>query len=132
MGAFLIGVIAVFVFVALIFVIVRRPESRKLKEQEREMGVGTGHVRAPAPAHPAPQRHAAPPREAGASGGVFHKEGLGTKLKDLFARGPSDDTWTEMENLLLRADLGPKASADLVARVRETYRHGENPVKLVR
>jgi fused signal recognition particle receptor len=132
MGAFLFGVVAIVLLVALIFVIAKRPESSKLRKQEREMGVGTGHTRAPAPAHPAPQKHVAPPREAGASGGVFHKEGLGAKLKDLFARGAGDDTWTEMENLLLRADLGPKASADLVARVRETYRHGENPVKLVR
>ncbi len=36
-----------------------------------------------------------------------------------------------MENLLLRADLGPKASADLVSRVREAYQHGDDPVKLV-
>jgi fused signal recognition particle receptor len=130
--AFLIGVIAIVVLVALIFVIVKRPERGKLKEQEREMGVGTGHVRAPAPAHPAHQKHAAPAKEAGASGGVFRKEGLGAKLKELFHRGAGEDTWTEMENLLLRADLGPRASADLVARVRQAYTHGDDPARLVR
>jgi signal recognition particle-docking protein FtsY len=113
------------------FVVVKRRERTERRELQREVPTGRSHVRAPAVEHPAAQRHAAPPREAGASGGAFRREGLGAKVKGLFHGAVEDDTWKQLEDLLLRADLGPAAASDLVARVREDYRHGANPVQLV-
>jgi len=63
---------------------------------------------------------------------VFRGEGLGAKLKELFGRGAADETWRSLEDLLLRADVGPKAATDLVTRIRAGYRPGEDPVALVR
>jgi fused signal recognition particle receptor len=42
------------------------------------------------------------------------------------------DVWKSLEDLLVKADVGPKASADLVARVRATFRQGDDPVALLR
>lgn len=131
MGSVLV-VALVIVVVAAVLGMLLGQRRRGLRRQEREMGTGPGHTHAPAPAKPARQKHEAPPKEPGPSGGVFHREGLGAKLKDLFGRGAGDDTWTALEDLLLRADLGPKAAADLVAGVRAAYRPGEDPVALVR
>src|SRR6185436_6494609 len=90
-----------------------------------------GHVRAPVVDHPAKQKHAPAHHEAGASGGTFRKEGLGAKVKDLFSKGAAgDQTWKELEDLLIKADVGPTASADLVQRVKVDYAHGTDPVKL--
>jgi signal recognition particle-docking protein FtsY len=55
-------------------------------------------------------------RPTGSAGG-FRGEGLGAKVRALFGGG-RDDVWSGLEELLLRADVGPKGSADLVERVR--------------
>jgi fused signal recognition particle receptor len=125
------AVLAVVLVVGVVGVIIPR-RRREMGEMEGRMHTGTGHTRDPAPAHAAKQRHEPGVSEPGASGGVFHKEGLGPKLKALFHGGVGDATWTELEDLLLKADLGPKAAADLVARVRADYHSGANPVALVR
>ena len=70
-------------------------------------------------------------KEPGASGGVFKKEGLGPRIKHLFRGAVVEETWASLEDLLLKADLGPKASSDLVARVKADYTHGANPENLV-
>ena len=132
MTPFLIGIIVVVLVVAIIGFVVKRPHSAEFHEQERKMGTGAGHTRAPAPAHAAKQKQGPAIKEPAPSGGVFRKEGLGAKLKELFGRGVGDETWKGLEDLLLRADLGPTASADIVARVRADYHHGANPVTLVR
>jgi fused signal recognition particle receptor len=59
-------------------------------------------------------------------------DGLGSRVRSLFGRGVSDATWTELEELLIRADLGPTAAADLVARIRKDFRSGQDPVQLLR
>lgn len=129
---FVIVAVLVIVVVAALLGMFFGPRRRELRRQERDMGIGPGHTHAPAPAKPAHQKHAPPPREPGPSGGVFRREGLGAKLKELFGRGTGADTWTRLEDLLLRADLGPKASTDLVALVRAAYQPGDDPVTLVR
>lgn len=48
---------------------------------------------------------------------------LGASIVALLSRG-DDEAWHEMEELLLKADVGPKGSADLVGRVRS--RAGED------
>ena len=57
--------------------------------------------------------------------------GLGDRVRALFGRGVSPSTWSELEDLLIRADVGPRGSADLVARVRERFEAGSDPVALL-
>jgi fused signal recognition particle receptor len=59
-------------------------------------------------------------------------EGLGSKVRALFGHGVGDDTWHRLEELLVRADLGPLAAGDLVARVRADFRAGADPAELLR
>jgi fused signal recognition particle receptor len=59
-------------------------------------------------------------------------EGLGAKVRALFGRGADEDTWRDLEDLLLRADVGPRGSSDLVARIRERYSAGVDPALLLR
>jgi fused signal recognition particle receptor len=70
------------------------------------------------------------PRSGGSAGG-FSPAGLGARVRSLFG-GDEDDAWRELEDLLIKADVGPTASADLVARVRSSYRHGDDAVALLR
>jgi fused signal recognition particle receptor len=72
----------------------------------------------------------APEAPARGSAGAFRGEGLGAKVKALFGRRDAD-VWTELEDLLLRADVGPKGARDLVDRVRARYGSGTDPVALV-
>jgi fused signal recognition particle receptor len=69
----------------------------------------------------------APPGSAGG----FLPAGLGARVRSLFG-GEQGDVWQGFEDVLIKADVGPKASADLVARVRSSFRHGDDPVSLLR
>jgi len=122
-----LAILAVFAFFT-----IRASRRTRLRELERTTHTGPGHTRAPTPMHPAKQRPEPGRREPGASGGEFHREGLGAKVKALFKGGVDADTWTELENLLLRADVGPKGSADLVGRIRSEISNGSDPVMLLR
>ena len=57
---------------------------------------------------------------------------MGERIRSLF-RGPepSEETWQGLEEALIRADVGPKAAADIVARVRSSYRPGADPVEVL-
>ena len=57
---------------------------------------------------------------------------LGGRVRNLFGRGISDTTWAELEDLLLKADVGPRGAADLVARVRARLEPGSDPLVLLR
>lgn len=59
-------------------------------------------------------------------------EGLGSRVRALFGRGVSADTWRELEEVLVKADVGPRASADLVERIRGGYTDGADPAALLR
>src|SRR5919198_6258234 len=89
--------------------------------QRRRAGLSREHASPPAARHPAALRHAPPPTERGSSGGAFRAGDLGAGLKGLFRHGTTDATWQALEDLLLRADLGPQAASDLVARVRADH-----------
>ena len=39
--------------------------------------------------------------------------------------------WKDLEDLLIKADVGPTASADLVQRIKTDYTHGTDPVNLL-
>jgi fused signal recognition particle receptor len=58
--------------------------------------------------------------------------GMGARVRSLFGRGASDATWKELEDLLLKADVGPRGAADLVTRVRARYAGEDDPVDLLR
>ena len=71
------------------------------------------------------------PSAAAPAGGAFRGEGLGAKVRSLFSRSEVD-VWRDLEDLLLKADVGPAGSRDLVARVKARYGPGDDPVSLVR
>jgi fused signal recognition particle receptor len=83
-----------------------------------------------------PDSRSAPARTASVrdtSGGGFRSEGLGARVRSVFGAGAArPDAWTELEQLLLRADVGPRATADLSGRVRSRYTDGADPVELLR
>ena len=58
--------------------------------------------------------------------------GLGERVRALFGRAISPGTWSALEDLLIRADVGPRGAADLVARVQGRFVVGSDPVALLR
>jgi fused signal recognition particle receptor len=70
-------------------------------------------------------------RPAAPDGGAFRAEGLGAKVRSLFSRSDAD-VWRDLEDLLLKADVGPAGARELVERVRQRYASGDDPVVLVR
>jgi fused signal recognition particle receptor len=64
--------------------------------------------------------------------GAIRGQGLGARVRALFASGVSGDPWAGLEDLLIRADVGPVAACDIVARVRGDYRSGVDPSELLR
>ncbi len=56
---------------------------------------------------------------------------LGSRIRSLFGRGVSDATWSELEDLLLRADVGPRGAADIVDRVKTRFTAGADPLALI-
>src|SRR6266550_4473430 len=51
------------------------------------------------------------------------REGLGARIRGLFAgKAPTEDEWRRLEEVLLRADVGPHAARAIVDRVKERYR----------
>ncbi|MEP6757794.1 MAG: signal recognition particle-docking protein FtsY [Actinomycetota bacterium] len=71
------------------------------------------------------------PAATDASAGAFRSGGLGAKVRSLFG-GAEPDAWSQLEDLLVKADVGPKAAADLVARVRARFTTGADPAALLR
>ncbi len=57
--------------------------------------------------------------------------GLAGRIRALFARGASEATWRDLEEALIRADVGARAAAAIVQRVRETYRPPADPADVV-
>jgi fused signal recognition particle receptor len=53
--------------------------------------------------------------------------GLGSRVRVLFGGGASEDTWKQLEDLLIKADVGPRGAGDLVGRVRERFENGVDP-----
>ena len=54
------------------------------------------------------------------SGGGFGSAGLGARVRSLFGSA-NGDAWTQLEDLLLKADVGPRATADLTSRIRARF-----------
>jgi fused signal recognition particle receptor len=58
--------------------------------------------------------------------------GLGGRVAELLGTVPGEDEWRSLEQALVRADVGPTAAAELVARVRRQTDAGEDPSLLLR
>jgi fused signal recognition particle receptor len=70
-----------------------------------------------------------PPPEPGRR----RREGLGTRVRALVGKErPGDEDWRWLEEGLIRADAGPAASREIVARVRERWRPGQDPGHILR
>ena len=78
---------------------------------------------------PPSTRTPAPPRTAGSAGG-FGPTGLGARVRAAFGANGDGDPWAGLEDVLLKADVGPRATADLLTRLRA--RGGGDPVDLLR
>jgi fused signal recognition particle receptor len=66
---------------------------------------------------------------AGSAGG-FGPAGLGARVRAAFGTGSNGDQWAALEEVLLKADVGPRATADLIARLRA--RGDADPVESLR
>ena len=102
-----------FVAVALAFVFVRLSAARRTAQRPE--------VEA-APAAPTTVERPAPAR----------REGLGSRVRALLGADAGDDAWASLGDLLVKADVGPTASGDLVDRVRERWSRGSDPEMLLR
>jgi fused signal recognition particle receptor len=78
----------------------------------------------PAPVHAAPAP--APPLLERA------RPGLAGRIRSVLGgKRPGEDEWRELEEALILADVGPRASADLVRRMRERYSPDFDPAAMV-
>ena len=60
------------------------------------------------------------------------RESLGARVRSLFGAGQAGpETWTALEDTLVRADVGPHAAADLVTRVRASFRPPADPAAVL-
>jgi fused signal recognition particle receptor len=57
--------------------------------------------------------------------------GMAARIRGMFARGVTEETWKDLEEALIRADVGARASADVVSRVREAYQPPADPADVV-
>ena len=59
-------------------------------------------------------------------------DGLGARIRSLFATSePGDEDWRQLEELLVRADVGPGTASRMVTDLRERWVPGADPASLV-
>jgi fused signal recognition particle receptor len=105
-----------FLFVAVVLVLVFVRLSSARKEAERLRGDAE-----PSPVEPSPVE--APT--------VERPERLGARVRALLSRG-AEDQWGSLEDMLLKADVGPAAAARLVERVRGRWSRDADAEALLR
>jgi fused signal recognition particle receptor len=70
-----------------------------------------------------------PPPEPGRR----RREGLGERVRALVGKErPAEEDWQWLEEGLIRADAGPRASREVVTRVRERWQAGQDPAAVLR
>ena len=58
--------------------------------------------------------------------------GLGQRVRALFGGGQAtEETWRELEEALVRADVGPRSAKTIVERVRQSYRPPQDPAQVL-
>ncbi|HEU4356019.1 MAG TPA: signal recognition particle-docking protein FtsY, partial [Actinomycetota bacterium] len=58
-------------------------------------------------------------------------DGLGGRVRALFAGAPGDADWDVLEDLLVKADVGPATAARMVRDLRARYRPGDDPAQML-
>ncbi len=59
-------------------------------------------------------------------------DGIGARVRALFAdRAAGDEEWRALEELLIRADVGPSTAARIVGDLRERYEPGADPADML-
>ena len=71
-----------------------------------------------------------PNRPVAARAPVEQRVGLAGRIRSVFGAGVADP-WSELEGLLVAADVGPVTSARIVGDVRERFGGGDDPSALV-
>ena len=72
------------------------------------------------------------PTRSSAAPAKFRGEGLGAKVRALFGGGPpADEDWDRLEDLLVRADVGPATASRIVKDLRERWTEGADPGALL-
>jgi fused signal recognition particle receptor len=70
-------------------------------------------------------------REGPRAPSAIRAQGLGARIRSVFAGAPGEDVWGRLEDLLVRADVGPAAARRIVQRVRDRYSLDEDAPALV-
>jgi len=89
--------------------------------------------RAPGPVErrgTAPTTRSQPHRPVAAGAPDAQRVGLAGRIRSVFGAGVADP-WSELEGLLVGADVGPVTSARIVGDVRERFGGGDDPSALV-
>ena len=72
------------------------------------------------------------PTRSSAARAKSRGEGLGAKVRALFGGGtPADEDWDRLEELLVRADVGPATASRIVKDLRERWTEGADPGALL-
>lgn len=108
-----IAVAVLFVCVALGFIFIRLTNARK--EAERLRGAEP-EIAVPSVEAPVPER----------------RDRLGTRVRSLLSRDAGADAWDALQDLLLKADVGPTAASELVGRVRARWSRDVDAASLLR
>jgi fused signal recognition particle receptor len=79
------------------------------------------------------RRRGAPAPSAGVARAPSRPDGLAARVRSIFAgRAAGEDDWRRLEDVLVRADVGPETARRIVADVRARYRDGGDAVALLR
>jgi fused signal recognition particle receptor len=111
-----LAIVAALAVAGVLFVLVASRRRSGARSPERDLGGTAGTVeRPPVAAAPAPE----PQRVS-----------LARRIRSAFGGGV-DDPWSQLEGVLVEADVGPATSARIVADVRERFAPGDDPSALV-
>jgi fused signal recognition particle receptor len=72
-----------------------------------------------------------PPRSGAAPPVPRRREGLGTRIRAAFGGGTGEDAWAELEDVLIKADVGPATTSRIVGDVKARWNDDADPVRLV-
>src|SRR5687767_6251585 len=104
-------------------------EEHVVSEGEEAGGVGTITEAPPAPAEvqPEPAGVEAPPAEVVERPSLRDRltksrRFLASRLADALGRGPDDETWDDVEAVLIQADIGVESATQIVKDLREHAR----------
>jgi fused signal recognition particle receptor len=118
-GVHIATVIGIAIAVVVLLVVVAAAVATRRKGAARRLTAPAAVPVGPAPPRP-PAARPAPP------------SGLAERIRSIFrGREVSSETWQALEEALIRADVGPMAASDVVARVRSRYQPGSDPVDVL-